>query len=82
MRSSQRDVTVKHAEKQLRQQNGRKCNKSENKNDNFTVKLSGFFHSENPVIYSYLYSNDFSLQTFFFIFITLKQNLEYNDICC
>ena len=36
--TGQRDITVKHTEKQLRQRNVGKCNGSENKND--TVKLS------------------------------------------
>ena len=33
IRSDQRDITVKHTEKQLRQRNVGKCNGSENKND-------------------------------------------------
>jgi hypothetical protein len=38
IRNGQRDITVKHTEKQLRQRNVGKCNGSENKSD--TVKLS------------------------------------------
>ena len=53
IRNGQRDITVKHTEKQLRQRNVGKCNGSENKND--TVKLSFLLNYENPVIHSYLY---------------------------
>ena len=34
-----------------------KWRESEIKNDNFTVKLSFLFNSENSVIHSYLYNN-------------------------
>ena len=40
-----------------RQQNGAKNSESEIKNDNFTVKLSFLFHSENSLIHNYLYNN-------------------------
>jgi hypothetical protein len=39
-----------------RQRNGAKYSESEIKNDNFTVKLSFLFNSENSVIHSYLYN--------------------------
>jgi hypothetical protein len=35
-----------------------KYSESENKTDNFTVKLSFLFNSENSVIHSYLYDNN------------------------
>ena len=40
-----------------------KYSESEIKNDNFTVKLSFLFNSENSVIHSYLYNNNISLQS-------------------
>ena len=55
IQNCRRDVTVKHTEKLLRQQNGVKYNESENRNDNFTVELSFLFYSENSIIHSYLY---------------------------
>ena len=38
------------------QRNGVKYSEGEIKNDNFTVKLSFLFNSENSVIHSYLYN--------------------------
>jgi hypothetical protein len=42
IRNGQRDITVKPTEKQLRERNDAKYSESENKNNNFTVKLSIF----------------------------------------
>jgi hypothetical protein len=39
------------------QRNGAKYSESEIKKDNFTVKLSFLFNSENSVIHNYLYNS-------------------------
>jgi hypothetical protein len=41
----------------FQQRKGAKYSENEIKNDNFTVKLSFLFNSENSVIHSYLYND-------------------------